>query len=71
MRRRLSPLLAAAASATLFAALHGYGVVGFMDVFWMGFVSALVFERWKSLLPSVLSHATFNACALASELMLA
>ncbi|HEB58737.1 MAG TPA: CPBP family intramembrane metalloprotease [Gammaproteobacteria bacterium] len=64
LRRYLSPLPAAALSAGGFAALHFYSLMGFVSVLWSGLVWAWAFERFRSLLPGMLSHAIGNLLAL-------
>jgi membrane protease YdiL (CAAX protease family) len=47
-------------SAAIFAAAHGYGVIGFLSVWWSGILWAWVYERTGSLLPGMVAHATNN-----------
>jgi membrane protease YdiL (CAAX protease family) len=51
---------AAAVSGAVFAFGHGYGVVGFVAVFWSGTLWALSYEWTRSLLPAMLAHAANN-----------
>ena len=64
LRQRLAPLPAALISAGIFAALHFYSLTGFLTVLWSGLVWAWAFERYRSLLPGLLSHAAGNLLAL-------
>ena len=68
LRRRLGALTAAAVSAGIFAAAHGYGVIGLATVFASGMLWAWAYERTGSLLPGIVAHAVNNlgvAAALA------
>lgn len=60
LRRRLTPLPAAMISACIFAAAHGYGLIGFLSVFWSGLLWAWLYERTGSLIPGMIAHATNN-----------
>ena len=60
LRRRLSPMPAAMISACIFAAAHGYGLIGFISVFWSGLLWAWLYERTGSLIPGMIAHATNN-----------
>lgn len=60
LRRRLTPLPAAMISACIFAAAHGYGLIGFISVFWSGLLWAWLYERTGSLIPGMIAHATNN-----------
>lgn len=60
LRRRLTPLPAAMLSACIFAAAHGYGLIGFVSVFWSGLLWAWLYERTGSLIPGMIAHATNN-----------
>ncbi|MCC7105061.1 MAG: CPBP family intramembrane metalloprotease [Chloroflexi bacterium] len=70
LRARVGPLLAAVLSAGLFASLHLYSVPGFMQIFVSAVASALVYERCRSLLPSILAHAFNNLVAFGAILLL-
>jgi membrane protease YdiL (CAAX protease family) len=65
LRLRLAPLPATVVSAGLFALAHGYGVVGFASVFASGVLWAVAYERTRSLLPGMLTHAASNVQATA------
>jgi membrane protease YdiL (CAAX protease family) len=60
LRRRFQWAPAAIISAGIFAVAHGYGLMGFMSVFWSGFIWAWIYERTGSLLPGMIAHATNN-----------
>ncbi|MGH7354810.1 MAG: lysostaphin resistance A-like protein [Candidatus Rokuibacteriota bacterium] len=70
LRVRLGLPVAAAASALIFAALHGYGVVGFLSVFTSGMLWAWAFERSGSVLPGIAAHAVNNLSASVAVLVL-
>lgn len=53
-------------SAAVFAMAHGYGVSGFVSVFWSGTLWALAYERTRSLLPAILGHM-FNNFLVTAE----
>jgi CAAX protease family protein len=61
LRTRLTWPLAALGSALVFAFLHGYGAAGFLSVFLSGLLWAWVYERSRSLLPSMAAHVVNNA----------
>jgi hypothetical protein len=63
LRLRFGVAPAAAVSAAVFAAAHGYGVLGFAAVFWSGIVWALAYERTGSLWPAIIAHAAGNLAA--------
>jgi membrane protease YdiL (CAAX protease family) len=69
LRRRLAMFPAAVLSAALFAAAHGYGVLGFAAVFWSGLLWAWSYERTGSLLPSMAAHAADNLLASLSVIL--
>jgi membrane protease YdiL (CAAX protease family) len=60
LRRRFEFLPAALISASLFALAHGYSLIGFLSVFWSGFLWAWIYERTGSLIPGMVAHATNN-----------
>lgn len=60
LRHRLSFAPAALVSAAIFAAAHGYGLIGFLSVLWSGILWAWVYEKTGSLLPGMIAHAANN-----------
>jgi uncharacterized protein len=60
LRRRLAFFPAAIISAGLFAFAHGYSLIGFVSVFWSGFLWAWIYERTGSLIPGMVAHAMNN-----------
>ncbi len=70
LRRRYGFGTAAASSAAVFAALHGYGLLGFVSVWWSGILWAWAFERTGSLWPGMLAHAANNALVCVGVLAL-
>jgi Predicted metal-dependent membrane protease len=60
LRRRFRWGPAAMLSAALFALAHGYGLIGFLSVFWSGLIWAWAYERTGSLWPGILGHAINN-----------
>lgn len=60
LRRRFAFLPAALISASLFALAHGYSLIGFVSVFWSGFLWAWIYERTGSLIPGMVAHAMNN-----------
>jgi membrane protease YdiL (CAAX protease family) len=60
LRRRFEFLPAALLSTTLFALAHGYSLIGFLSVFWSGFLWTWIYERTGSLIPGMVAHATNN-----------
>jgi hypothetical protein len=60
LRRRFAFLPAALISTSLFALAHGYSLIGFVSVFWSGFLWAWIYERTGSLIPSMVAHAMNN-----------
>ena len=61
---------AAAMSAALFAVAHGYGVLGFVVVFWSGAIWALAYEKTGSLWPGIIAHGAGNLMATAGVITL-
>lgn len=70
LRRRLSPMAAALATAGFFAGLHFYSLPGFLMTAWSGLVWALAFERLRSLLPGIGAHAVYNLLYVAELVLL-
>ncbi len=70
LRRRLGLWWAATISSALFAAAHGYGIIGFLSVFWSGVLWAWAYERSGSLLPGILAHALNNLTVCTGLVML-
>ena len=50
--------------------LIGYGVLGFISVFWSGMLWAWIYEKTGSLLPSMFAHAANNLLVCLSILYL-
>jgi len=69
LRRRFGLAPAAVLSASIFALAHGYGVLGFVAVFWSGLLWAWAYERTGSLLPSMAAHAADNLMASLSVML--
>jgi len=69
-RRRFQWGTAAMLSAALFALAHGYGVIGFLSVFWSGVIWAWVYERTGSLWPCMIGHAVNNLLVCLSVMAL-
>jgi membrane protease YdiL (CAAX protease family) len=70
LRRRFSFMPAALISAGIFAAAHGYGVIGFTSVFWSGWLWAWIYEKTGSLLPGMIAHAANNLLVCLSVMAL-
>ena len=60
LRRRFAFLPAALISTSVFALAHGYSPIGFLSVFWSGFLWAWIYERTGSLIPGMVAHAMNN-----------
>lgn len=60
LRRRLAFFPAAIVSTSIFALAHGYSLIGFISVFWSGFLWAWIYERTGSLIPGMVAHAMNN-----------
>jgi len=63
LRARVGVAPAVALSAAVFAVAHGYGVLGFTEVFWSGVLWAVAYERTGSLWPCIIAHAAGNLAA--------
>jgi len=63
LRSRFGVVPAAALSAAVFAVAHGYGVLGFVAVFWSGALWAVAYERTGSLWPGIIAHSAGNLMA--------
>jgi membrane protease YdiL (CAAX protease family) len=70
LRARLAWPAAAALSALIFGAAHGYGLAGFLSVLASGILWAWVYERTGSLLPAIAAHVVNNAAVAATLLTL-
>ena len=60
MRSRFGRTAALGLSAGFFSLMHGYGLLGFLTVFWSGVVFAWIYEESGSLWPSIAVHAAGN-----------
>ncbi len=69
-RRRFQWGVAAMLSAALFAIAHGYGLIGFLSVFWSGLIWAWAYERTGSLWPGMIGHAINNLLVCLSVMAL-
>ena len=70
LRRATAVTPAVLASAAIFAAAHGYGLVGFASALWSGILWAGAYERTRSLLPGMLAHAVNNLMVTVTYLWL-
>jgi uncharacterized protein len=70
LRSRFGVLPSAALSAVVFAAAHGYGVLGFVAVFWSGALWAVSYEKTGSLWPGIIAHSVGNLMATAGVIAL-
>lgn len=70
LRRRVGFVPSALVSAGLFAVAHGYGVLGFVGVFWSGMVWAWGYEKTGSLLPGMIAHGLNNLLVCLSVIAL-
>jgi membrane protease YdiL (CAAX protease family) len=59
-RRRFSLWFSALLSAGIFAAAHGYGLLGTVSVLWSGLLWAWIYEKSGSLLPAMIAHLLNN-----------
>ncbi len=69
LRRRFGWVVSAMLSAAIFSIVHGYGLVGFVAVWWSGFLWAWAYEKTGSLWPGILAHALNNLVLLLSLLL--
>lgn len=60
LKRKMSGLVAALVSSSLFALLHGYSAVGILLVFVYGLVFCWLYARSGSLWPGILAHGLLN-----------
>jgi len=70
LRRKFSAWPSIIISAALFSALHGYGVLGAITIFWSGILWAWAFEKTGSLWPGIIAHALNNLLVCLSVLLL-
>jgi len=68
-RSRLKPTAAIILSALLFSALHIQSLNGFLSIFWSGLILAYAYEKYRSLLPSILIHCLGNLLYLSMVLL--
>ena len=69
LRRRFGFSSSAALSALIFAMAHGYGLLGFLSVWWSGVIWAWGYERTGSLLPGMIAHSLNNLLVSTSLLV--
>jgi hypothetical protein len=60
LRRRFTFWIAGTMSSVAFALIHGYGFAGFLSTVSCGLLWAWAYERSRSLLPGMISHALSN-----------
>ena len=60
LRHRFGWGTSAVFSALLFSIVHGYGLVGFLTIFWSGMLWAWAYEKTGSLWPGVIAHGMNN-----------
>jgi len=60
VRRVTSPWVACLMTGVLFGVIHGYSLAGLVEVCWMGFWFAMLYEKTGSLLVCILAHALNN-----------
>jgi hypothetical protein len=70
LRTKMSMAPAALLSAGMFAAVHGYDMIGGASVFWSGIIWAVAYERTRSLWPAILAHGVNNLLVTAEFLWL-
>ncbi len=66
IRTKFSFPISMAASALVFALVHGYGLIAFLTVLWSGCLWAWSYERSGSVIPGVLAHAVNNGMVVGS-----
>jgi hypothetical protein len=69
LRSRMGGVQAAAFSSLLFGVVHFYSFPSFLMTFWSGFVWAMVFERGRSLVPSIFAHSVYNVMFVLGTLL--
>jgi ABC-2 type transport system permease protein len=67
LRRSFGVWTATLASAAIFAVMHP--AISMLPVFLMGVCAALVYERTRSLLAPMLTHAVYNACVIVTQVL--
>jgi membrane protease YdiL (CAAX protease family) len=70
LRRRFAWGPSAIISAGIFAISHGYGLLGFISVFWSGVLWAWAYEKTGSLLPGMIAHSLNNLLVCLSVIAL-
>lgn len=71
LHEHLHPLLAASASALLFAAVHvPWDPQALVSLFALGLITAYTYRATRSLWPCIIAHAGYNACVLLTGLIL-
>lgn len=70
LRRRYAWGPSALISAGIFAIAHGYGLLGFISVFWSGIIWAWAYEKTGSLLPGMIAHSLNNLLVCLSVMAL-
>lgn len=69
LRAIVRPPIAAFAAASLFAAAHLYSFQASFVVFWTGLVFAFGLERYRTLLPALVSHVLLNLFFVISNIV--
>lgn len=69
LRSRLAPWPAALLTSVLFSGTHLNSLAAFLAFFWSGLVWCYAIERFRTLLPAMLGHATGNALSMATMFM--
>ena len=70
LRRIIKPAWAIPISAVVFSFFHGFSLYGSIQVFWSGVIYAYLYEKTHRLWPGILAHATWNALATLTVLLL-